>query len=268
MTISIVTATFNSAATIKDAMQSVLNQTFGNWEHIIVDGASTDGTMAIVKEYEPLYNGRLKYISKPDKGIYEAFNTGIEIASGQIVGILNSDDFFTSDDVLSHLHDALENHPELDAVYGDVHYINAKNPNKCIRYYSSAGFRRWKMFFGFQPAHPSFYCHKHIYMRFGTFDTNFPVAADFENLLRLIYIHRIKTLYIPVDCVTMRVGGASTSGLKSHVHILRDHLKAYSKNGVRSNIVFDCSRYIFKICSIIIQRLFPVNNPTTTYAEH
>lgn len=250
MKISIVTATFNSGTTLRDTMESVLNQTYNDIEHIIIDGNSKDNTMDIVRELEPRYKGRLKYISEKDKGIYDAMNKGIGLASGDVVGILNSDDFFSSNCVIEIIASTLLS-SELDAVYGDIHFVDDSDLKKCVRYYSSSTFRPWMMRLGFQPAHPSFYCKKEIYEKFGAFDTDFKIAADFENLLRLIYINKIKTRYIPLDCVTMRTGGASTSGIKSHIHILSDHLRAYRKNGVNSNILLDMSRYVYKIGEVL-----------------
>lgn len=257
MKISIVTATWNSGATVRDTMESVLRQTYTEIEHIIVDGGSKDNTMDIVRELEPRYGGRLRYISEPDKGIYDAMNKGIAMASGDVIGILNSDDFFSADDIVAKLAAELED-SETDAVYGDIHFVDDADLTKCVRYYSSRTFKPWMMKLGFQPAHPSFYCRKSIYDRHGSFDISFRVAADFEHLLRLLYIHRIKARYIPLDCVTMRTGGASTSGIKSHLRILSDHLKAYRKNGVKSNFFLDVSRYIYKVGEVVNSKVHNV----------
>lgn len=219
MKVSVITATWNSAATLRDTIESVLAQTYPDIEHIIVDGGSTDGTIQLVREYEPRYNGRLRYVSEPDRGIYDAMNKGIGMATGEVVGILNSDDFYTSSDVVETLAGELAG-SHADAVFGDIHFVEGEDLDKCVRYYSSAGFRRWKMLLGFMPAHPSFYCRKEVYSRFGLFSTSYKVAADFENLLRLIYVGKISIKYVPKDCVTMRTGGASTSGLASHRQIL------------------------------------------------
>ena len=176
------------------------------------------------------------------------------MATGEVVGILNSDDFYTSPDTVETLVGELErNH--VDAVYGDIHYVDDKDLNKCVRYYSSAGFRRWKMLLGFMPAHPSFYCRKEVYERFGLFSTSYKVAADFENLLRLIYVGKISVKYIPKDCVTMRTGGASTPGLASHRQILADHVRAYRENHVRSNALLDSLRYLYKVAEIATYKL-------------
>ena len=249
MKISIVTATFNSGATLRDTIKSVLGQTYRDFEHLIIDGGSKDDTLDIVRECEPQYGGRLRWISERDRGIYDAMNKGIAMATGDVVGILNSDDFYTSDTVLQAVADAMREQ-SVDAVYGDIHYVNEHDLSHCTRYYSSAGFRRWKMRLGWMPAHPSFYCRKKIYERYGTFDISFKIGADFENLLRLIYVNRINTRYLPMDFVTMRSGGASTSGLKSHRQILSDHLRAYRKNGIRSNVLLESLRYAAKVGEI------------------
>ncbi len=250
MKVSVITATWNSGATLRDTLESVLSQTFPDIEHVIVDGGSTDNTMKLVREYAPRYNGRLRYVSEPDKGIYDAMNKGIRMATGEVIGILNSDDFYTSPDTVERLAGELERH-KVDAVYGDIHFVDEKGLDKCVRYYSSAGFRRWKMLLGFMPAHPSFYCRKEIYEKYGGFNLSYKIAADFECLLRLIFVHKIRTQYIPMDFVTMRTGGASTKGLCSHKQILRDHQRAFKDNGVYSNVLIESLRYIYKIYEII-----------------
>lgn len=260
--ISIITATYNSGKTLRDTIESVLNQTYCDFEHLIIDGGSKDNTLEIIKEYEPKYNGRLRWISEPDRGLYDAMNKGIGMASGDVVGILNSDDFFTSNKILEILTSALEQ-SGADAVYGDIHFVNDDNLDRCVRYYSSKGFRRWKMRMGWMPAHPSFYCRRSVYEKYGTFDIDFKIGADFENLLRLIFVNRIKAVYVPVDCVTMRTGGASTQGLKSHRQILSDHLRAYKKNKVKSNILLESIRYVEKVRELVSQKLY--GNKTHTH---
>ena len=253
MKITIITATYNSGGTVRNTLESVLEQTYADFEHLIVDGASKDNTLDIVKEYLPRFHGRLRYISEPDKGIYDAMNKGIAMATGDVVGILNSDDFYTANDVLEQVAKVLVDE-SIDAVYGDVHYVDDDNLSKCVRYYSSHLFHRSWMRFGFMPAHPSFYCRRSVYKRFGTFDLSYKVAADFENLLRLIFVHRIRTRYIPKDFVTMRTGGVSSSGLRSHRQIMHDHLRAMRQNGVCSNLLFLCLRYPYKILEITLTR--------------
>lgn len=255
MKISIITATWNSGATLRDTMRSVLGQTYQDFEHIIVDGLSKDNTLDIVRELEPQYNGRLKYISERDKGLYDAMNKGIAMATGDVIGILNSDDFYTANDILEQV---VKNIEDVDAVYGDIHYVDDSDLTKCVRKYSSKGFRRWKMRLGFMPAHPSFYCRRRIYSQYGLFDLDFRVAADFEQLLRLIFINRIVTRYIPIDFVTMRTGGASSSGFQSHKKIIMDHMLAYRKNGVYSNYFLEGLRYLHRIGEIVALKIASV----------
>lgn len=250
MKISVITVTFNSSKTVRDTIESVFLQTHKDIEYIIIDGGSKDNTIDIVREYETRYKGQLRWISEYDHGIYDAMNKGIAIATGDIVGILNSDDFYTSPNVLATVAEVMSD-TSLDAVYGDVHYVNNSNLSKCVRYYTSRPFHRSWMRFGFMPAHPSFYCRSSVYEKFGTFNLSYKIAADFECLLRLIFVHKIRIRYIPMDFVTMRTGGASTSGLSSHRQILRDHQRAFKDNGVYSNILLESLRYIYKIYEII-----------------
>ena len=246
MKISIVTATYNSGKTVRDTFMSVLNQTYDNYELIVVDGGSKDDTLEIIRHYEPIFKGRMKWISEPDRGIYDAMNKGIAMATGDVVGILNSDDFYSSCGILRMVASSMRN-KNIDAVYGDVHYVHDNDLGKCVRYYSSRAFHRVWMRFGFMPAHPSFYCRREVYEKYGTFDLSYKVAADFECLLRLIFLHRIRTMYLPLVFVTMRTGGASTQGFASHKQIMSDHQLAFKKNGVYSNVFMECLRYVYKI---------------------
>lgn len=261
MKISIITATYNSEKTLATTIDSVLRQTHNDIEHIIVDGGSSDSTIEIARSYADRYGGgRLKIISEPDNGIYDAMNKGLAMATGDIVGILNSDDFFTTPTVVEKLEREFRHDATLEAVYGDIAYVDPGDINRVVRYYSSESFRRWKMRMGFMPAHPSFYCRREIYDRFGNFDLDFKVAADFENLLRLIYRGRISTRYIPMNFVTMRTGGASTRGFASHKSIMRDHLKAYRKNGVTFGPYLDWLRYPHRLLELLSFRLHTHKN--------
>lgn len=254
MTISIITATYNSGQTLTDTLESVLRQSYTDIDYVIVDGGSKDNTLDIIRRYELRFEGRMRWISEPDKGIYDAMNKGIRMATGDIVGLLNSDDFYTSNDVLEHVAKALSD-SNVDAIYGDIHYVNDDDLTHCVRYYSSRVFSRGLMRLGFMPAHPSFYCRRTIYEKYGLFDTSLRVAADFENLLRLIFVNRIRTKYIPEDFVTMRTGGASSPGMVSHKRILKEHMVAYKQNGVYSNLFLEGLRYLYKIGEILVSKL-------------
>lgn len=250
MKISIITATYNSGKTLRDTIESVLRQSYTDYEYIVKDGGSKDDTLEIVKAYAPKFGDKIKAISEPDQGIYDAMNKGIQMATGDVIGILNSDDFYTSADALQVIADTFANN-DIDATYGDIHFVNDDDLSKCVRYYSSAIFRRSFMRFGLMPAHPSFYCKKTAYEKYGIFDTSYKVAADFENLLRLIYVGNIKTKYISKDFVTMRTGGASTAGLSSRTQIMKDHLRAMKANGIYSNVFLLSLRYVYKLYELV-----------------
>ena len=255
MKISLITVTYNSEKTLSTTLESVLVQNHSNIEYIIVDGASKDNTVALIKEYESRFEERLKWISEPDKGLYDAMNKGIRMATGDVIGILNSDDFFTTPNILQQVSDAFEANRDIDAVYGDVHFVNPENLEKCVRYYSSKVFKRSLMKLGFMPAHPSFYLKKERFEQFGLYKTDYKIAADFEFLLRVIYIGNIRTLYLPLDMVTMRTGGASTSGVESHKRIMKEHLRAFRENGISNNAFILSLRYPYKIWELIKNKL-------------
>lgn len=269
--ITIITATWNSAETVRDTFDSVLRQDYTNYEYIVVDGASTDGTLDLIREYEPKFEGRMRWVSEPDKGIYDAMNKGIALATGEVVGLLNSDDFYTSFDVLKAVARRFEQYPDIDAVYGDVRYVEWKDVTRTLRFYSSKRFRRGWMRLGFMPAHPSFYCRNSVYEQFkldgrqiegfkgnpdrAYFNTTYKIAADFECLLRMIFVGRIRTHYIWKCFVTMRTGGASSSGMASHKQINKDHMRAFHENNVYSNYLFISLRYLYKIAEVLLGRI-------------
>lgn len=244
--ISIITATFNSAKTLKDTIQSVLRQTNKDFEYLIIDGGSTDETIDIVKSYESEFSGRLKWVSEKDQGIYDAMNKGIKMASGDVVGILNSDDYFTSDDILQTVADAFKCQ-EIDAIYGDIHFIRDGNPQKCIRYYSSRMFRPFWLRFGFMPAHPSFYCKREVFEKAGLYSLDYKIGADYEMMVRLFKKYRIMSQYINKDFVTMRTGGASNNNVRSRITLINEDVKACKENGVYTNCLFVMLKFMYKI---------------------
>ena len=246
MKISIITVTYNSGRTLLDTFESILAQSYTDFEEIVVDGGSTDGTLQILREYEPRFNGRLHWISEPDRGIYDAMNKGIRLSTGDVVGFLNSDDFYASAGILQSVAEALADE-SIDAVYGDVSYVKPFDLNRVIRYFGSKKFRPWKMRLGFMPPHPSFYCRSGIYSKYGGFDLDFKIAADFEQLLRFIFVNGIRTKYIEKNFVTMRDGGASSSGFKSHFQSYRERRLAFRKNNVYSNFIFATLLYLSKL---------------------
>lgn len=244
--ISIITATFNSAKTLKDTIQSVLRQTNKDFEYLIIDGGSTDETIDIVKSYESEFSGKLKWVSEKDQGIYDAMNKGIKMASGDVVGILNSDDYFTSDDILQTIADAFKCQ-NVDAIYGDIHFIRDGNPQKCVRYYSSRMFRPFWLRFGFMPAHPSFYCKREIFDKAGLYSLDYKIGADYEMMVRLFKRHKIKSLYVNKDLVTMRTGGASNNNVRSRLTLIEEDVKACRVNGIYTNRFFIMLKFLYKI---------------------
>lgn len=257
MKISVITATWNSGKTIGDTLRSVLNQSFTNVEHIIKDGGSKDDTLEICKSFEQKYytdgdKGRtINILSDNDKGIYDAMNQGIEAATGDVIGILNSDDFYTSDDVLARVAEEFEKNPELEAVYGDIHFVKDENLKKCTRYFSSRYFRPWALRFGFMPAHPSFYVRREVYEKHGLYNLDFRTSSDFEMMVRLFVKEKIRAKYINKDFVTMRAGGESTAGLAAKKKVNQDIAGSLRKHGIYSNQVFQSMRYIWRIGELL-----------------
>lgn len=245
MKVSVITVAYNSGATIADTLESVLNQTYNDIECIVVDGKSRDNTMDIVKSFIPRFGGRIKVLSEKDEGIYDAMNKGICMSTGDVVGILNSDDYFTSPDVVEKMVSAFSD--GVDAVYGDVHFIRDSRRDVVVRYYSSRPFRRFMLRFGFMPAHPSLYVRREVYDRVGLYKTNYHIGSDFEMMVRLFHTFRINTRYIPLDFVTMRMGGRSTKDISSRRTLLREDTMACRENGIRTNQLVMACKYVFKI---------------------
>lgn len=250
MKISIITATYNSAKTLDDTINSVLSQTYKDIEYLIIDGGSTDDTEKIIRRYEPRFRGRLKWVSEKDGGIYDAMNKGIRMATGDVVGILNSDDYYTDERVVERFVPSFCD-PSLDAVYGDIHFIHDGNPDKVVRYYSSKLFRPFWLRFGFMPAHPSFYARKSVYDKAGGYKLDYKIGSDFEMMVRLFRKHHITYKYIPMDFVTMRMGGASTNGISSHGTLLKEDTRACRENGIYTNPLIISLKYLYKVFEFI-----------------
>ena len=247
MKISIITATFNSGKTIVDTMESVLSQTYTDFEYLVIDGGSSDDTIEKVKSYEPRFGDRLRWISEKDRGIYDAMNKGIKMTTGDVVGILNSDDYYTDIDILQTVADSFENNNHLDALYGDIHFVRDGAPDKCVRYYSSRMFSPFWLRFGFMPAHPSFYCKREVFEKVGLYSLDYKIGADYEMMVRLFKKYRIKSLYINKDFVTMRTGGASNNNVRSRITLINEDVKACKENGVYTNCLFVMLKFMYKI---------------------
>lgn len=245
MKITIVTTTYNSASTLRDTMESVLAQTHKDIEYWVIDGGSEDDTLGLIKEYEPRFDGRMKWISEPDNGLYDALNKGISRATGDVVGILNSDDFYTSPTVLEQVAAGFSD--GVDAVYGDIHFVRPSDLGKCVRYYSSKLFRPWALRFGFMPAHPSFYVRREVYERCGGYALDYKLAADYDMMVRLLYKEKIRCKYLPVDMVTMRTGGMSTKNVRNRLLLTKEDVKACRRYGLYSNFLMCSCKYAVKL---------------------
>lgn len=253
MKISIITVTYNSAATLRDTMESVLAQTYADIEYVVVDGLSKDNTMDIVREYEPRFRGRMKYISEKDHGLYEAMNKGIRMATGEIVGIINSDDFYHRNDIIQLVADAMAT-PEVQAVYGDVRFVNPENLDKTVRYYSSKIFRPSLFRFGFMPAHPTFFTFRKYFEQYGYYRLDYKIAADYELLVRFLHKYGVKAKYLNTDFMKMRTGGVSTASVKSNILLNREIVRACRSNGIWTCFPLLMLKYFIKVFELLFTR--------------
>lgn len=245
MKISIITVSYNSALTIRDTIESVLSQSYSDLEYIIVDGRSKDSTVDIIKEYEPLFNGRMCWVSEPDNGLYDAMNKGLELASGDVVGLINSDDLFSDSRALEKVMKCfLENEP-IDCVYADLYYVSQYDIRKIVRYWKTGQKRSFSR--GWHPAHPTFYVKKSIYNKSGGFDLNFKLAADFELMLRLIEKEKISTVYYSEPLVRMRLGGATSKNLGNIKKGNIECIRAFKKNGIQISFFYPFYRLFPKL---------------------
>ncbi|MCH6201328.1 glycosyltransferase [Aquiflexum sp. LQ15W] len=247
MKVSIVTVTFNSGATLQHTIDSIAYQDYPNIEYIIVDGNSTDNTVDIINVNSDVVS---KMITEADHGLYYAMNKGIKMATGDIVGILNSDDFYHRKDAISKIVEGFSD-STTSCVFADVRFVRHDNLGKTLRYYSSEKFNLGAFSWGFMPAHPTFFTYRENFEKFGYYNTSYKVAADFELLVRFLYRHKLSYKYIPVDLLKMRFGGLSTSSWKITLIINHEDLRACRENGLNTNYIRLYSRYFRKILEFI-----------------
>lgn len=209
MKVTIITVTLNSAKFLEDCIQSVLNQDYKDIEHIIIDGKSKDGTLDIIRKYE---NRIARWISEKDRGMYDAINTGMEMATGDIIGTLNSDDVLASPDVISAIVKTFTEQ-QVDVIYGDLVYTEQQNPDIVIREWKGLPYKRSRFRYGWMPAHPTFYFKRHLLEQCGYYETHYFTAADYEFMTRYLFLHRVKACYLPKLIVKMRIGGISNSNI-------------------------------------------------------
>jgi glycosyltransferase involved in cell wall biosynthesis len=228
MKISIITVSFNSAKTIRQTIESVLAQDYADLEYIVVDGASKDGTLDILKSF----GDKINFISEPDEGIYDALNKGLKMASGEIIGTIGGDDFYPNSQVISQVvgtfHEA-----KTDAVYGDKQYINMGDDETIVRYWRSGEYARENWLRGWMPPHLSFYLKKSAFEKFGYYTTDFTCSGDYELMLRMLYKNKLTAKYLPKVVMTMRNGGTSTASWKHRYRANMEDRRAWRINNLK-----------------------------------
>ena len=243
MKISIITVCLNSDETIEDAIKSILAQSYDDIEYIIVDGGSSDETLSIIKKYE---NEITRYISEPDKGVYDALNKGLKLATGEVVGFLHADDFYATTETIKNVARVFE-HNKVDCLWGDLVYVGKENTEKIIRYWKSGKYKKNLFKRGWMPAHPTFFVKRRVYEKHGYFNTDFRIAADYEIMLRFLHKFNISSYYIPEVLVKMRVGGLSNRSLKNVVRKSIEDYNAWKINKLSGGIHTIIMKNISKI---------------------
>lgn len=244
MKISIITVCYNSEKTIEETIKSVLEQTYTNYEYLIIDGKSKDNTLTIVKKYEKNFNGKLKIVSEKDKGLYDAMNKGIKLSTGDIIGIINSDDLLANKNVFKKIIDKFEK-TNCDAVYSDLIFLDEKTMTIPIRNFIAHKYKKG----GWHPPHPTLYLKKGIYNKIGYFNLKYKIAADLDLMLRIINSNKYKFEYIKEYLVKMRAGGVSTNGLKGYLKNLKEADQVLKNN----NIKFPYIKNILRIFKTMFQ---------------
>jgi len=245
---------FNAEDTILDALESVAMQNYPNIEHIIIDGGSTDRTVEIIENNTHTQ----KWISEPDKGVYDAMNKGLALASGDVIGILNSDDFYIHKNVITNVVNMLENNSTCDMVLADVDFVQKENIAKCVRVYSAHFFFPWLLRFGFMPPHPGSFIKKEAYTQVGQYKLGYKIGADFDMFVRMLLVHKLSYVKLNKIVVRMRIGGVSTSGFSSYKISTVEMLRSLKENQIYSNLMMVLMRlpakYLQKILPLLLRK--------------
>ncbi len=248
MKVSIITATYNSAATIRDTLIAVKQQCYTDIEHIIIDGNSADNTLKIVSEFLHVS----KIICEKDKGIYDAMNKGIAHANGDVIGILNSDDIYVDENVIATVVKQFED-PTVQATYADLQYVQQNDLNKIVRTWKTGVFSKRNFYYGWMPPHPTFFVRKEVYDKVGLFDISLRSAADYEMMLRILLKHEMHTKYIPEVIVKMRSGGISNASFKNRIKANKEDRLAWKMNGLNPYFFTLYAKPIRKISQFLIK---------------
>lgn len=254
MKITIITVCYNSGKTIESTIKSIINQTYGDIEYILVDGGSTDNTKTIIKKYSKKIS---KFISEKDDGIYDAINKGIKYATGEVIGMLNSDDIYSNKYVIEHVAGQFRD-KEVDAIYGDLKYVHDLQSLKTVRYWKSGNYNRSKFLFGWMPPHPTFFLRRSVYENLGGYISTFRSAADYELMLRVLYRYKASVKYLPEVLVLMRDGGISNASFKNRLRANLEDQKAWVVNGLEPFFFTTWLKPIRKIPQFIINNHYNV----------
>lgn len=248
MKVSIITVCFNSEKTIRDTIESVLSQDYPEIEYIIVDGLSNDTTMQIVSEYN---NKITKIVSEKDHGIYDAMNKGIQLATGSVIGMLNSDDYFEYPSAITDVVNCFISKPDASLVFGDVIVVDPFNTQNITRFYNANKFKTWKLRFGWMPPHPATFIKRSAYDQVGGYSLEYEISADYELFVRMLMVHRLTYARIDKVLVRMRAGGLSTSGIKNSLVLNLEIVKACKRNGVYTNLFLVLLKVPFKLLELL-----------------
>ena len=247
MRVSVITVCFNSATTIGETIRSVSEQVYPDVEHIVVDGASTDGTLAVIKRHGQRV---AQWVSEPDHGIYDAMNKGLRLATGDIIGFLNADDVYVDSSVLARVSAAMETE-RLGALFGDAEFVRPDRPDRPLRRYRSERFHPGRIAWGWMPAHPTLFLRRAVYERFGGFRADYRIAGDFELVARIFHGDTLKYRHVPEVLVRMRTGGISTGGWRNTLLLNREVLRACRENGISTSLPKILSKYPAKLLEFI-----------------
>ncbi len=259
MKLSLITVCRNSADTLATALDSVLRQNGVDYEYWVIDGASTDGTVALLRDREPRFGGRLRWISEPDRGLYDAINKGIARATGDLVALLHADDMLDGDGILARWVQPFDEDPTLDVAYGDIRFVPEGATSReapTVRYYSGRFWRPWMFRWGLMPPHPSFVIRRERFAELGGYlpDT-FRIAADHELLVRFLYKARLRTRYLPLCTTAMRLGGLSTDGIRARIRLNREIVRANRMNGLWCCLPMMFPKYAYKVFEVLLPRI-------------